>query len=684
MMQFIKSIRAGMVLLVAALAGCGGGGSEKTEGVGSLAGRVSLPGGGSLQGIAVVAERVTNGLTATVGQAVASQGRSDLTAAVEGKYTTLTDNSGSYRFTGLPAGQYTVMAQQVGGAAAVQTGVMVRSRQTTIVNLQLTPVGKIRGTVTVGGAGKGFVIVALPGTSYLAITDSGGTYEISSVPVGTYRVSAIDPGSGATAEVSGVAVAAGQTTDHVDLAIAPGPRPDPKAQQEFQRLLSQEQSGATAVGSEACATCHRRTGSRQVDWEAWLETEHAERGVGCEQCHGPGSKHVASPDEDNILTFPNITHGIVCGQCHTDTYQEWTFSKHDEITEAPVEETATNPALYGRSSRCVACHSGLFRTEIVEKGVDVATMPDEKIVEVAEHTLNHVPFTASCATCHDPHRQTGNLTDDGEEAQLRHATTNTDTTPIAPGTVAAQFTTYNHICAQCHNGRGANPSDDALQRGTSRPNMHDSPQFNMLMGVGGWEGSGPIVRNMAHATMLGQCSYCHMPDSRHTFTVSYDRGCAPCHTATDAAARVTAVKGEIQAALFGLRSRLDRWAQQTYQGNPDYASVDPRLIPALWDYSALLNTRATELGVTITLPSTHQANIPMEVKRARHNYYFILRDKCFGPHNPPYARHLLTVANQQLDALGVGRAAPSRAGRQVLAVLEGDLRRLKEVDRHGE
>jgi len=59
-------------------------------------------------------------------------------------------------------------------------------------------------------------------------------------------------------------------------------------------------------------------------------------------------------------------------------------------------------------------------------------------------------------------------------------------------------------------------------------------------------------------------------------TVSYDKGCTPCHNPADASVRASAVKSEIQLALFALRERLRRWAQQQF-GDPD-----------LWDYTALL------------------------------------------------------------------------------------------------
>lgn len=460
--------------------------------------------------------------------------------------------------------------------------------------------------------------------------------------------------------------------------VQPTPEGPPSPTAEFLALLPEGQRGATFVGSERCADCH---GGRQAESEpiyvSWSQTRHAQANVGCENCHGPGSKHAEAPSKDNILTYPNITRSVVCGQCHGPIYDDHERSAHAEM----VEELA-DPNFVGRNPRiyvavCYRCHSAPFRVEQIEAKMALGKTRDEVDAAISALTNDqltaYVPVsheTASCVSCHDPHRNTSYLTKEGKQALLRRAIENTDTTDIAPGTQPKQHTTFNHICASCHNGRGADPSDQALQTRTSRPNMHESNQFNMLMGIGGVEsvdgGGDPslptYIRRMAHATAPGQCTHCHMPDGRHTMTVSYDKGCSPCHTSADAASRASSVKNEIQLALFALRERLRTWAQQTF-GDPD-----------LWDYTALVS----ELGKT----APPQDQVPIEVKRARHNYYFVLRDASFGIHNAPYARHLLTIANRQLDALGVPRIAPQVLSRmprrQIQAVLQADLQRLKE------
>lgn len=433
----------------------------------------------------------------------------------------------------------------------------------------------------------------------------------------------------------------------------------PSVTKEFEALLTSNQKNASYVGPQACAGCHGDTGDH------WEQTKHSEKNVTCERCHGPGSVHVSSPSKDNILTYPKVTNSVVCAQCHGPIHSQWGFSKHSKFISDPVEEAILDPARYGKASRCVACHSGLFRTQIVEGGVDIPNMDDETIRLVAEHTISDVPQVANCATCHNPHSNTGNLTDDGKEVQLRHKIFNDDISKVGPGASAASFTTFDHICAQCHNGRGTNPADNRLEAGTARPSMHDSNQYNMLMGFGGVEGSGPVIRNTAHANAPGQCSKCHMPDSRHSFTVSYDKSCAPCHTAADAAARIQSTKGEVINELLALRYLMENWAANTF-GDRD-----------LWDYTSLITAEGK------TPPD--QTLVPIEVKRARHNYYFVIRSGDYGAHNAPYAKHLITIGSQNMQRASSGAAQGSSrqdlSFDQKLAILEADRARARDADK---
>lgn len=447
----------------------------------------------------------------------------------------------------------------------------------------------------------------------------------------------------------------------------------PSPTTRFTELLPDAQKDASYVGTDKCLGCHgaghRQTGAEPVA-VAWAKTKHAQVNVGCEQCHGPGSKHVQAPLKTNILTYPNSASSVVCAQCHGTVAAQYEQSGHAAAVEAVISAAESNPNLYGKT--CFRCHSAPFRAEMVDSKLSyrqsrdaidasIQAMSTDTIVKIAHATHE----SASCVSCHDPHRQTGKLSWQGKELQLRRNELNTDTTDVAPGTPVKQHTTFDQVCASCHNARGGNPADAALNAGTARPNFHSSNQYNMLMGITGVEEQpGPIVRNNAHATVPGQCSHCHLPNARHTFTVSYDTGCTPCHTAADAAARTQTSRAQIEQGLLALRSRLRSWSQQTF-GDPD-----------LWDYTALIPAGKTP---------PPQAQVPIEVKRARHNYWFIIRDASYGVHNGPYARYLLQVANANMDRLG-SRAA-SRAAEfspaQRKAILQADLQRFRESYRRG-
>ena len=434
--------------------------------------------------------------------------------------------------------------------------------------------------------------------------------------------------------------------------------------QQFLALLTAEQRAGTYVGTDTCAAaaCHGGRAEDDPIYTHWLETKHATKNVGCESCHGPGSVHAASPSKDNILTFPKSADTVVCAQCHGPTHEQYLVSKHRQLVSSPVQGTVTNPASYGRNSRCIACHGGLFRVQTYERGIDPVDMTDDEIRNIAQDVITYVPQTALCVTCHDPHAITGNLTANGKEVQLRHKTFNVDTTQVGPSTAAAVFTKFDHICAQCHNGRGTDPSDAKLTSGTSRPSMHDSNQFNMLLGFGGVEGDGPVDRNTAHANAPGQCSKCHMPEARHSFTVSYN-ACAPCHTENDAAARVTSVKNDILGSLYSLRVRMANWA---------FATLGDELF---WEYTSNITAENK------TPPN--QSLVPIQVKRARHNYYFVVRSGDYGVHNSAYARHLIRIANDNMDQLTGGLNIPVHGGltiQQKLAIIERDRKKASEAD----
>ncbi len=497
------------------------------------------------------------------------------------------------------------------------------------------------------------------------------------------------------------------------LINVPETGPGPSVNAQFIALMSDAQRSATYVGADKCLPCHSGDTHNKI-YDNWTLTKHNQMKVGCEQCHGPASVHVAAQQaarsgvvpakiaslntrapktrslSDEILTYPNIVEPVVCGQCHGPTYEQYLQSPHASIVQSPAK---------GGSSTCMRCHSATVRTQFIESQLTYKGYHEQTALDIDTNIVNTfkdsnkvktlvaaTQHTATCVTCHAPHQRTAYLASSGDQRQLRRQTEtndlkNKDETTVAFWSFGVEpespivnvkfYSTFNHMCASCHNGRGANGSDAILQVANSSrpPNIPNSPQFNMLQGIGGAYGTGPgpIIQHGSHTDVPNQCVHCHMPNRRHTFTVSYDTSCQPCHTTADASGRAGATKQEILNGLFALRARMENWAKAPANfGNQDF-----------WDYPALL----TEEGVS---PLPDQTKVPIQVRRARHNYYFIIRDKSLGIHNLVYSRYLLTQANSELDAIGVSRPA-SRAQMppaQILQMIQRDLLRAQSAEVH--
>lgn len=447
--------------------------------------------------------------------------------------------------------------------------------------------------------------------------------------------------------------------------------PGPPA--SFVALLPAGQAGATLVGADKCGECHDGADSNHK-FTSWQGTVHATKGVSCESCHGPGSKHVAADDEDKkltILTFPKIASALVCAQCHSKDSSGGELTQHDSWLQSghrePVTELNFVPPDYspglGTSDTCTRCHNAGLKIEFYDRAYASTAVPiadrtariDFQKASFNEGDSIEVASSASCASCHDPHAATGNMVnDEGKDLQIRRKPYIApddagELAKIGPGASVTNYTSFNHICAQCHNGRGADGRDAKLQSSTGRPGMHDSPQFNMLIGLkdsASESVSGPIKRFTEHATAEEQCIHCHMADDpgKHSFVVKLT-ACSPCHNPVDAANRREVTQNEVTLKLLALRQRLDNWG----------ISIDGNRLH--WQYST------EEYGGPADQSNT---NIPLAIKRARNNYYYVVRDASFGVHNAAYTRYLIQVANEQLNSLSVAAVAvPVTRGRSL-------------------
>ena len=95
----------------------------------------------------------------------------------------------------------------------------------------------------------------------------------------------------------------------------------------------------------------------------------------------------------------------------------------------------------------------------------------------------------------------------------------------------------------------------------------------------------------------------------------------------------------------------------------------------MWDYTS-------NIPATSTAPK--QSLIPIEVKRARHNYYFILLDRSLGVHNVFYTNYLLNYANTGLDSIGISRSPAINLGRrEAISILNEDIAKIRAAHGRG-
>jgi hypothetical protein len=114
--------------------------------------------------------------------------------------------------------------------------------------------------------------------------------------------------------------------------------------------------------------------------------------------------------------------------------------------------------------------------------------------------------------------------------------------------------------------------------------------------------------------------------------------------------------------LFALRTKMETYATLTFSD------------PAVWDYTTLIPAGST---------APDQALIPIEVKRARHNYYFVLRDASLGVHNAAYARYMIGSGSTNMDAiLPPTMLAPQAklSYQEKLRIIMSDLARARQAE----
>jgi len=223
---------------------------------------------------------------------------------------------------------------------------------------------------------------------------------------------------------------------------------------------------AEYIGSTACSLCH------PVVFTEWEKTLHYPS-VGCEICHGPGSKHVLTQSPQFIKID---TSSKQCGLCHSrndgtvieaengfiknqQQYNEFLATKHGKVLECV---TCHNPHFSVSTDRsnaikinCTECHP-TQKVDLLMEGIDC--------------TQCHMPFAVmkSMSTGVGPYRKGDQRT---HIVRIKTAANPQDMFTAGGNAIRQDaqgaFITDNFSCLGCHNGTEARLYDFESVRKTT-------------------------------------------------------------------------------------------------------------------------------------------------------------------------------------------------------------------------
>jgi len=207
-----------------------------------------------------------------------------------------------------------------------------------------------------------------------------------------------------------------------------------------------------------CGPCHMTAYSPEghQDGRPGMIGTWMEDGIGCEECHGPGSDHIRKPEKGNIVVDSSAK---ACGKCHHRASMgpqppaKGGFIRHHE----QYNELLAGPH---KDLDCTECHDPhkraiLVKTECASCHEDVAKKFEKNI---------HAKAGKACIDCHMPKATKSAIKTGKYEGDVRTHIFKINTDPQAGMfkkveikgkklTVAKGFVTLDYVCLGCHGSK---------------------------------------------------------------------------------------------------------------------------------------------------------------------------------------------------------------------------------------
>ena len=362
------------------------------------------------------------------------------------------------------------------------------------------------------------------------------------------------------------------------------------------------------------------------NWAAMPLALQNKANVQCENCHGPGGRHVTTVFATAVTPDISKSIGISlsagnCGQCHDAPTHHVKNLEWSQTAHAIGADAFKGPL--GSEASCAPCHSG--------QGFIKTYDPDYAATNAMPRGTGNEGIT--CATCHEPHSP-------GMGAQLRAFASVT----LSNGVVNT-LGGSGLVCMQCHKARKDGPAYVDSMGSVTRWGPHHGPQGDMLIGTNAIEYGMAMPRSRHINVLEDSCVECHMQPTptngvnavamnkvgAHTFSLKWTD---PTNT-TNVDLTTTCVKchGEIENFNFG---------GEDYDRDGVVEGVQAEI-------QGLMNT------VAMLLPPYGSTNMPVPAanwtlsqRRAAYNYMFVWEDRSLGVHNPKYAAAILQASVDDL------------------------------------